>query len=360
MTTIYFDESGQTGTQLRDTEQPYFCIGSTDLSNQASREILSACFSRHTTGEMKSRDLLRRNSGRRQFLKFCEAIAEAPERFCFVKVHKRFGVLSKMVDNLVEPYVSAVGFDFYKNDYGRKFANSAYFAFDQILPVEISNGLLDRYNEFARDPTRDSLEALQRSISEALVNAPHGSEFFLELMNEGAAHFERLHDLERFKGSNEIHITALVRCMAHWQRHSMGPFRVVHDESVHFFANSRGWHYMTDPRMPPQVLHVGNKTLTLPIRVIETAAAKSHESASIQLCDLLAGFLSRYASKDLNEDQRRFLQDAISAGLGEVSIFAVEAEYDFVHGMPEVADGPDVIDRIAMAISETQSTKDDI
>ena len=355
MTTIYFDESGQTGTQLRDREQPYFCIGSTDLSDEASREILSTCFPRHTTGEMKSRDLLRRNSGRRQFLKFCEAIADDPERFCFVKVHKRFGVLSKMVDNLVEPYVSAVGFDFYKNDYGRKFANSAYFAFDQILSAETSDALLDRYNEFARDPTRERLEALQQSISVALANAPHGSEVFLDLMNEGAAHFERLHDLESFKGSNEIHVTALLRCMAHWQGRSMGPFRVVHDESVHFFANSRGWRFMTDPRMPPQVLHVGEKTLTLPIHVIETVPAKSHESASIQLCDVLAGFLSRYASRDLNEDQRRFLQDAISAGLGEVSIFAVEAEYDFAQGMPEFATGPDVIDRIAMAIAETQS-----
>ena len=115
---------------------------------------------------------------------------------------------------------------------------------------------------------------------------------------------------------------------------------------------------MTDPRMPPQILHVGDKTLTLPISVTETLPTRSHESASIQLCDLLAGFLSRFASRDLNENQRRFLRDAISAGLGEVAIFAVEPENDFASGMPEIAEGPDVIDRISMAISEAQSVRD--
>ncbi|MBY5378925.1 DUF3800 domain-containing protein [Rhizobium leguminosarum] len=358
MSTIYFDESGQTGTQLRDAQQPYFCVGSTDLSDDASRDILLASFPRQTVGEIKAQNVLSRASGRRQFLKFCEALASQPDRFCFVKINKRFGVLSKMVDNLVEPVVRAGGYDFYKNDYGRRFANSAYFAFDQILARDVGDRLLDLYNDFARDPSQRALDALQTSLLEALQSAPHGTELFLGLMCEGAEHFEQLHDLEDFKGSNEIHVTAILRSMAHWQKHSQAPFKVIHDESIHFFGNSRGWRYMTDPAMSAQVLNVGDKTLTLPINVVETVPAKSHESASLQLCDLMAGFLTRFASPNLDAEQRRFLQDAIAAGIGTVSIFPIEADYDFVNGYPEKADGPDVVDQIAMAIANTQARRD--
>ncbi|NEK18149.1 DUF3800 domain-containing protein [Rhizobium leguminosarum] len=354
MSTIFFDESGQTGAQLRDIQQPYFCIGSTDLSNEASQDILSACFPRQTVGEIKAQNLLRRATGRRQFVTFCEALAAHPERFCFVKIHKRFSVLSKMVDNLVEPYIRAAGYDFYKNDYGRRFANSAYFAFDQLLARDLSDRLLDQYNDFARAPDRRTLVPLQATLVEALEDAPRGTELFLDLMSQGAQHFEDLHDIEQFRGSNEIHVTAIIRCMAHWQAHSESPFKVVHDESIHFFENSRGWHAMTDPQMRAQILTVGDKTLSLPISVVETVPAKSHESASLQLCDLLAGFLTRFASPNLDEEHRRFLQEAISAGLGTVSIFPVEAGYDFVSGEPARADGPDIIDQIAMAMAETK------
>lgn len=355
MATIYFDESGQTGTQLRDPQQPYFCVASTDLSEDASREVLLRCFPRQTVGEIKAHNILARTSGRRQFLKFCEALGTQPDRFCIVKIHKRFGVLSKMVDNLVEPFLRANGYDFYKKDYGRKFANSAYFAFDQLLEREVCDVLLDDYNSFARDPSQKTLGVLQRSLHEALQRAPHGTELFLDLMSHGADHFDRLHDLDAFQDSNDIHSTAVVRSMAHWQRHSHSPFKVVHDESIHFFGNPGGWRHMTDPAMPAQTINVGDKTLTLPISVIETLSAKSHDNTSLQLCALVAGFVSRFASPTLAQDKRQFLDEAIAVGLGAITIFPVEADFDFVSGYPEEADGPDAIDRIAIAIAATRA-----
>lgn len=55
MKTVYFDESGQTGTNLFDRDQPFFTIGSTDTEPGEAADIIAACFPRHAGDELKSK-----------------------------------------------------------------------------------------------------------------------------------------------------------------------------------------------------------------------------------------------------------------------------------------------------------------
>ena len=146
--------------------------------------------------------------------------------------------------------------------------------------------------------------------------------------------------------------------MGHWQRHHAGPFEIVHDESIHFFSRSWRWAEMTDPAQPPQVIHVGDeKTLSLPIAITSTTSGLSHESASLQLCDLVAGFVSR-ASGSSNEAFQAFVREAIEAGMGAMSIYPVDAGDEFVDGPPARANGPDAVDRIAMGIAAARRRRE--
>jgi hypothetical protein len=144
--------------------------------------------------------------------------------------------------------------------------------------------------------------------------------------------------------------------MGHWQSLHACPFAVIHDESIHFFSRSERWAEITDPNHPPQIIQVGEKKLTLPISVVSTTSALSHQCASLQLCDLIAGFVSRaYAST--NEEFQVFVQDAVKAGIGEMKIFPVDAGSDFVNGPPAFADGPDAVDRIRMGMAVARRRK---
>jgi hypothetical protein len=355
MATIYFDESGQTGTQLLDAEQPFFCLGSTSLSEAESSEILSQCFPRQT-GELKAQNVLKRTTGRRQFLAFAKELARHSGQTCVGKVHKRFTVISKMVDNLVEPMLRAQGYDFYKNDYARSYANSAYFVFDQVLAPQVSDGLVTAYNDFAREPTASTLRRLQTALASALDGAPYGSELFLDMMAIGADNFEAFHELDQFEDTNDIHVAAVLRCMSHWQAQTKEAFEVVHDDSNHFFAQAGRWKLITDPKIEQQILAVGDKTLTLPINVAKTISAKSHESASLQVCDLLAGFISRASSPNLSPEFQKFVSEAIEAGFGGISIFPIEPGTEFMAGPPEYASDLDVVDKIALAMSKARAT----
>ncbi|KQV29393.1 DUF3800 domain-containing protein [Rhizobium sp. Root1204] len=354
MTKIFFDESGQTGAHLFDQDQRYFTLGSTDIPELEAAGIIKDCFPRVNGPELKSRSLFRRKSGRQAFMAFAEIVGHRSSNFCGAKIDKRFSIVCKMVDNLVEPMFEDMGHDFYADDYAARFANMAYYAFSNILDEQTATALLASYNTFARAPSVQTLAPLQSELKAALAFAPRGSENFLSLMATGAQNFERFQTLAKFRDTNDLHVTAAIRCMGFWQTRHPGSFDVIHDESTHFFKRSRMWEMMTNPHTEPTTLQVGDKILSLPISVHSTTASKSHECASLQLCDLIAGFIN-FVSSSVAQDDLAFARRALESGMDQLSIIPVEPGYDFVDGPPKAATGPDVIDRLIEAVHPNRS-----
>ncbi|WP_411903744.1 DUF3800 domain-containing protein [Methylorubrum thiocyanatum] len=350
MQKLFFDESGQTGTHLFDEAQPWFTLASTDICEAEAAEIIARCFPGRQGKELKSRSILKGGRGRRQFLDFAREVGRRPDSFCAVKIGKRFTLVCKMVDNLVEPLLRAQGYDFYSGDYARRFANSAHFVFTNLLARPVADGLLSTYNEFARDPDAAKLATLHAALVDARRDAPYGSGVTLDLMQEGARHFAVLNDLDSFEDSNEIHVTAVVECMGHWLQRHQGPFEVIHDESLHFFGQSARWEAITNPDVDAVTITVGAKTMNLPIPVTATVSAHSHDCPSIQLCDLVAGVLSRAAAAQPTPDFRIFVEQAVESGLGEVLVYPIDAGDEFISGPPARAEGPDAVDRIVEAV----------
>lgn len=171
MTKIYFDESGNTGTELLDLQQPYFCIGSTDIQELEAADIIGRCFPNLQADELKSKNVLRRGRGQKAFVSFAREVGARPERFVASKINKRFTVLCKMVDCLTEPMLRNAGYDFYEGDYAARYANMAYSAFQAFLDEAASDRLYDSFNAFARAPSDPLLEALKRTLREVKAQA---------------------------------------------------------------------------------------------------------------------------------------------------------------------------------------------
>lgn len=80
MKTVYFDESGQTGTNLFDRDQPFFTIGSTDTEPGEAADIIAACFPRHAGDELKSKRLFKQPRSHLCLIEFAKEIAKRPLR----------------------------------------------------------------------------------------------------------------------------------------------------------------------------------------------------------------------------------------------------------------------------------------
>ena len=349
MKSVYFDESGQTGVNLFDRDQPFFTIGSTDIEPGEAAEIIAACFPRHTGDELKSKRLFKQPSNQPGLIAFAREIGKRPNSFCGSQIDKRFAIVGKMVDNIVEPLLHSRGYDFYADGYARRFANTMTAVFADIADQASVDALLEAYNVFARKPAAETLKQLQAAF-DGLRGIPEKARDYIRLMETGAKHFDELNDLPSFKDTNDIHVTAVLQCVDFWQDRIAEPFDIVHDESIHFFEREDRWLRMIDRTITPSEIVFGAKTLKLPLPVRSVSSERSHDCASLQLCDLVAGFLSRASNR--NPDLQRFFREAFHAGLCELTVFPLGPDKDFVTGPPRSSTGPDALDRMIEAMQK--------
>ncbi len=84
--TIYFDESGNTGSNLLDPQQKFFSVGSTDLAEDESNTILQKHFQKHVGKDIKFKKLFRDRSNYDDLIAFADTVGQQPARFfCYLE-----------------------------------------------------------------------------------------------------------------------------------------------------------------------------------------------------------------------------------------------------------------------------------
>lgn len=88
--TLYFDESGQTGNKLLDSDQKFFSVGSTDLHDTEALAILRKHFPKQVGTDIKFRRLFRRPGHHRSLIGFARTVSLQPGRFFCYLTDKKF------------------------------------------------------------------------------------------------------------------------------------------------------------------------------------------------------------------------------------------------------------------------------
>jgi hypothetical protein len=346
--TLYFDESGQTGTKLLDSDQKFFSVGSTDLDDAEARNILREHFPKLVGIDIKFRKLFRRSGHRRGLIEFARTVSHQPGRFFCYLADKRFAALAKLVDWSVEPLLTDQGYDWYRNDYGRRWVNMFWFAVTQATDPSYLDEITTLYGAFSDCPSRATFLAMQRRYAELAERGPEALQPFMALVADGVSEFPRRYNFSDFDNRNDIHVTCVVTSVAWWRARHSADFHVIHDQSKHFFQRQDMWARVTDMSASEGVVQVGDKTIPFPLRVRSTREGDSGLLASLQICDLIGGFVARTRSARLTQDERKLIDNMLAAGMGEVQFQSIEPGQEFVDGPPARRNGPDAVDQVAM------------
>jgi hypothetical protein len=131
--TLYFDESRFTGYNLLDPSQPIFAVASTGVEEQLALDILRDSFPRYQGPEFKFTNIW--TSGNRAGLRrFAARLADLRQSAFVYMIDKRFGVLTKIIDFLIEPIITSAGFDFYDDGFCWKYANYTLRHYASCVP----------------------------------------------------------------------------------------------------------------------------------------------------------------------------------------------------------------------------------
>ena len=345
--TLYFDESGFTGYNLLDPSQPIFAVASSDVDEQLALDILRDSFPRYQGSEFKLANIW--NSGNRAgLLRFAARLADLKENAFVYMIDKRFGVLTKIVDFLIEPIITNAGFDFYQDGFCRKYANYIHFGITQFASPELYFALTNAYQRFSRNPIEENLAQLQWQLGVMAASTDERVQVFFDQMAMGARAFHIFHDLANFKGSDELQLTSMLAIVSHWRSLSRDDFAIIHDASSNFLRSADLWRRITADNVPRQMHRSGDGSFTeFPLRVTSTTPIDSKASRSIQFCDILAGLSTRHFSANTKGDEREFIDEVIDAGLKELSFNGIRPEPVFPDQIPpKPLDGPDVVDQM--------------
>jgi hypothetical protein len=345
--TLYFDESGFTGYNLLDPVQPIFAVASTGISDAEAAQILDQSFPKYQGSEFKFTNIWGTNS-RSGLLTFAGHLQTLGEQAFVYMIDKRFAVLTKIVDFLIEPYITDAGFDFYDEGFCWKYCNYIHYGLTEFAPPELYESLVNAYQAFSRNPTEESLAILHSRLEIMAGSTEEPVRIFLEQMELGARLFHKYHVLEKFKGSDELQLTSMMAIVSHWRGKYKEDFAVVHDASSNFLRGKEFWERITNNNVPKQLHRSGDGTMTeFPLRVVSTTPMDSKDSAAIQFCDVLAGLTTRHFSPRTEGKDRDFMNEVVEAGLKELSFNGIRPSTIFPDRIPpKRLTGPDIVDQM--------------
>lgn len=349
MTVIYIDESGFTGDDLYNPDQRYFVIASTSIGDEEAEEILRRCFPLYQGPEFKFTNIWKRGTSRNGLRALASEIPELADRAFAFLVDKRFSLLIKMFDYLVEPAAYDSGFDWYADGWGMRYMNTVHR--DLLLhgSEELYDETVRLWDVFARAPSQRTLDAFSAHVDRTIATSDPPISSMFDLLRRGLPHFRAVNPrLEDFTGSSEIQVTSVFSSMVWWRQQRSEDFHLVHDESSAFLKQQGMWDAMIRDDVAPQRFSISNGTdVELPLRVRSTTGVRSQESPAVQLCDVLAGFAAKAAPGIGGGTKDPFILELVNLGAG-----------DFVHGgvmphalyvgreAPRRRQGPDAVDRM--------------
>ena len=350
---LYFDESGFTGYNLLDEIQPVFAIASTDLDPNIARDLLRESFPKYKGKEFKFSKLWKLQSHRGCFPQFGQNVGTFANRIFVWRVDKKFAILTKMVDFLVEPIAREAGYDFYANGFSLNYTNHIHFGLTQLYRRNCIGICLRHIRDFSRNPTHNGLRNLQLDLERLGAKAGEPMKGFLDFMALGARHFTRYFSVDRFKGSDELQLTSMVAIVGHWRNLYDEDFEVVQDSSSNFFHRLDEWENITSSNVPSQYHpSASGVSYRFPLRVVTTNLVDSKDYPAIQLCDVLAGLATRAFRKNVTGADRKILNSTIEAGLGNIQMSGIAPEdFDPYRLEPQQRDGPDSVDLMAEIMS---------
>lgn len=315
---IYLDESGYTGRDLLNRDQPIFVGASTNLNNSAAAVLVNTCFPGVRARELKHSALSRRPRGQEQLIQLLKNIS--PDDFAVSVVHKEFVVIALLVDYWVEPAMRDDGINLYERGGNLAMCNALYQVLRLCLPDVDRREFFLCAQEMLRTKSLEAYKAFGRSLHTARQRAEPLRKMLDPLVaaDLGLGGYEHIGSLpERLTDLGTVY---LMDQICHWSDRTSQALEIVHDKSSALAREKHVWEAIVAPDAPPAVVGQDRRTIQFPLRVDSIELADSRDHRQLQLADLVAGaFATHLGSRTRAETGRQavYIQALEACGLVE-------------------------------------------
>lgn len=353
MTTIYCDEAGNTGANLLDPDQPFFVLASNDLSSGEAEALLEHVRSGQG-GEPKFSVLRRRPEGVARIIQLLSDPRLNKDRVRIGVLHKRYMIVSKLVDLVAETLIHETGGDLYERGGNIAMANALYYCMPAFCGEERTTAFLQAFVDLIRHGAavhKDKFYAAGRQ----LLLASKSVEFKKHLMYfTEPALFHRWY-LNFNWSALDPAIPALFQQIVVWGSRKADRFHVIHDRSKPILASQQTFEMMmAGPGEGSKTIGTDRRKIIFPLRALSLTQGDSVDHPQLQLADLCAGAVNHFYKCHLADQP-----DDLSRAIEELG--CLEWGDDFVLPQPHVTpeelgttgtDGTNSVDEMAAYLNE--------
>lgn len=334
ISTIFFDESDNTGAYLLDANQPIFTLASVDYNPDECSGLLFLVSS-HQASEAKFRSLQGSEAGRRKILDFVSSPIHSEKRVKTMIVHKRFNAVTQLVDIIKETLMRRDGIDIYKNGGNIVLANLHWCLTPHFCGEQQFNDFLGCFVEMVRSQSNESKSKFFTSAKVLYDNctdedhksmlAPYiYAEHFIDDILNG---IDKTYHIDPAISSFFCHLTE-------WGKQLNEPPIVIYDESKPITASQPIFMKMMDSSIPPEIIGYGQRKFEFPLKIKEIRPGISKQYPALQVADLIAGATRYYYSAFFRNEDDPFAIKLKDAGI-ERFVFGAIGPRDLEHFVPD-------------------------
>ena len=304
--TVYLDESGNTGSNLSDINQPVFSLASCSFSNQEAN-LLSGLVGSQSEHEMHFKRLKRRKPGQDGIIRLMKHALINPDNIKVNLFHKRFMITSKIVDILVEHMLHLRGEDLYINGQNIALSNMLFYCLESYCEEAKVTDMYSKFVLMIKEKTEQSITDFYSAVIEVKESSSEDSfkRSIDQIIETQDCIDSALSGLD--KSALDPAIPAFFAQCVQWGQSYPKGFHLIHDDShtveqqKQLFAQYMDW--------TQETVEYGydRRKFDLPLKGKSLKFESSHDHLQLQIADIITSSFSHWATGVLKGEAEEHL-----------------------------------------------------
>lgn len=300
---IYFDESGNTGANLLDSYQPIFALGSCDFTDRECKKLLSPLLSRGAS-EIKFVNLKRRPAGQSKIIDLLRNTLITPRRIMFSVLNKKYIIVTKIVDDLIENTVSRFGYDLYQGAQNVALSNLLFNVIPAFCGEEEFEKLLATFMSMTKKRDEASIEAFYTQVDqlkEICDQKGHNMSQELFLISSTQKYVKDIFETLSTDSNNPA-IPALFALSQYWGKLYKKGFKIRHDNAKPVEEQKQILELFSDLSQSKVKFGYGIREFELPLKIKEIDFLDSKYEYKLQLIDVITSSFAYWAKHKIQNN----------------------------------------------------------
>lgn len=287
---IFFDEAGNSGGNLLDSDQPTYLLLSHNFTVEETNEILQPLRESSNAKELHFARIKKYHRLQNELIKCLNHPLIQPNRICYYVAHKKFMIAIQIVDQLIEPVLYENGIDIYQYGTNLSTANMLHIL-GTVLWDKVSYELIcERFVKFIRKPSSQNCELFYQSVINLRKKVSHKDGMLLDIIIMSHKHLNTI-----VPSLDKYSLDATLSCFnSHcqfWAKIYNKPFNIIFDQSkqIDYWRDLINFLKL---HLPEAEVGFGSRKYKYPLLIDELKLDDSLNSLQLQLSDIFASSLN--------------------------------------------------------------------